>query len=367
MSASLLRSSVILNALAPASGGLGTGTGTYAHHLASELASVEGVHIAAICRPDAELPHDVERITVNRLSRRPRATVIEDSIRLPLALRRARRADSVFHNLAFHAPPALVHPWVQTLHDVIPLALTSPDLAALRRRWGRIGTRYRKAAAIIAVSHHAAADGIRLLGLDADRIHVAYHGIDSSFRLGDAAPSGPPYLLVVGEYSPRKGFGEAISVFDALADAGYPHDLVVAGRVHPSSAQELAALRSRSPHAARIHLRGLVPDIVTLYQGATAFLMTSRYEGFGLPALEAMACGVPVVAFSNSAVTEIVGVGGQLVSDGDVVAMTTAVRHILDSPAAAVEWRERGAARASEFTWTRSAAVHLDVYRSVAP
>jgi hypothetical protein len=128
------------------------------------LASVEGVHIAAICRPDAELPHDVERITVNRLSRRPRATVIEDSIRLPLALRRARRADSVFHNLAFHAPPALVHPWVQTLHDVIPLALTSPDLAALRRRWGRIGTRYRKAAAIIAVSHHAAADGIRLLG-----------------------------------------------------------------------------------------------------------------------------------------------------------------------------------------------------------
>jgi glycosyltransferase involved in cell wall biosynthesis len=234
---------------------------------------------------------------------------------------------------------------VQTLLDVIPLVYASPDVSALKARWKRFGPRYRHASAVIAISQHAATEGVRLLGLDPGRVHIARLGV---------------------EFSRRKGFREAFAVMDALVDAGYPHRLVVAGRVHPSGRQELAAVHASARYPDRIELRGFVPDLVSLYQGATGFLMTSRYEGFGLPALEAMACGVPVVAFANSAVTEVVSGGGHLVEDGDVGAMTAAIRQVLDSPFLAAERREQGLLHARSFTWSASAAIHAEVYRSVA-
>jgi glycosyltransferase involved in cell wall biosynthesis len=255
---------------------------------------------------------------------------------------------------------------VQTLHDVIPLLFDSPDTAALRARWKRLAPRYRRASAVIAISEHVASSGVTTLNLDRDRIHVAHHGVSPAFRPGAGGPSDPPYLLVVGEYSRRKGYAEAFAVMDALADAGYPHRLVVAGRIHEWARPEVESLRNSARHPDRIDLRGFVPDLVPLYQGATGVLMTSRYEGFGLPVLEAMACGVPLVAFANSAIPEVVGDGGLLVADGDVMAMTAAARQIIDTPALAQEWRERGLIRASRFTWERSAAIHAEVYRLAA-
>jgi glycosyltransferase involved in cell wall biosynthesis len=248
---------------------------------------------------------------------------------------------------------------------VIPLVYDSPDLARLKANWKRFGPRYRNAAAVIAISQHARDEGVRVLGLNADRVHVARLGVDANFRPGADGPSDPPYLLVVGEFSRRKGFSEAFAVIDALVDSGYPHRLVVAGRVHNWARQELMALHAAARHPERIELCDFVPDVVSLYQGATGFLVTSRYEGFGLPALEAMACGVPVVAFANSALMEVVDGGGVLVEDGNVEAMTTAIRQIIDSPFLAEEQREKGLAHASTFTWAHSAAVHAEVYRSV--
>jgi glycosyltransferase involved in cell wall biosynthesis len=344
----------------------GSGTGTYLRDLLSALSKRDDVAVSAFCQPGASFGPAVRTLPLSRRARRPRLALMEHSTRLPLDVRRHRPEGGVFHNPSFHAPPGLPSPWVQTLHDVIPLQFDHPDLTALRARWKRFGPRYRRASAVIAISQHAAHDGVEVLGLDPARVHVALHGVSTTCVPSPSGPADPPYLLVVSEYSKRKGFAEAFAVLDALADAGYPHHLVVSGQVHEDRAAELDTLRAAARHSDRIEIRGFVDDLVGLYQGASAFLMSSRYEGFGLPALEAMACGVPVVAFSNSAVTEVVEGGGQLVPDGDVEAMVAAVRTVLDSPGAWSEWRERGLAHASTFTWARSAAIHAEVYRSVA-
>jgi alpha-1,3-rhamnosyl/mannosyltransferase len=355
---------VLLDAHALSSVATGGGVRTYVRQLLAALARREDVAVYALCAPDVVLPDGVTRVTVRRSMTSPRLAARENALRLPLDLRRRRPPGAVFHNPSFHAPAGVRPPWVQTLLDVIPLVDDSPDLNVLRRRWRRFGPRYAQADAVIAISSHAANEGIRLLGLDGRRVHVAHLGVDPTFTRG-AGPVDPPYLLVVGEYSRRKGFDRAFAVIDGLVDAGYPHRLVVAGRIHPWARAELETLRHGARHSERIELLGAVPDLVPLYQGATALLMPSRVEGFGLAALEAMACGVPVIAFDNSSLTEVVGAGGCLVPDGDTAAMTAAVRRVLDSAECAAEWRQRGLEQATHFTWDECAARHTEVYRSV--
>jgi glycosyltransferase involved in cell wall biosynthesis len=298
--------------------------------------------------------------------------VLEHAFKVPIDARRWRTDGEVFHNPGFHAPWGISKPWVQTLLDLIPLAVDEPDLEPLRKRWQRFGPRYREADAVIAISRHAADEGIRLLGLDPKRIHVAHLGVDPMFSPAVAAPdptvdgSDPPYLLVVGEYSRRKGFPQAFAVISALADAGYPHTLKVAGQVHEFALAELRRTQAAAGRPERIEILGYVADLPALYRQASALLVTSRYEGFGLPAVEAMACGVPVVAFANTSLTEVVTGGGLLVADGDIDAMLMAVRTLLDSPDASAEWREKGLERAAGFTWSQCAARHAEVYRAVA-
>ncbi|MGI8751452.1 MAG: glycosyltransferase family 4 protein [Acidimicrobiales bacterium] len=356
---------VVIDGFALSSAGAGSGVGTYTRHLLGALHRIRPGGLWALATPEAPLPPGVERLTVDRRARRARLEVIEHAARLPVDLARRRPSGAVFHNPGFHAPFGVRGPWVQTLLDVIPLVLDHRDLAALRSRWKRFGPRYAKADAVIAISAHAAAEGIRLLGLDPARVTIAPLGVDPSFTPGSGR-ADPPYVLMVGEYSRRKGFDRAFGVLDDLAERGYPHRLKVVGRVHDWGRAEVDALRSAARHPERIELCGFVPDLVGLYQAASVVVVTSRYEGFGLPALEAMACGTPVVAFANSAVTEVVTDGGVLVADGDVAAMVTEVRRLIDDERWADEWRQRGVERAATFTWARSAAIHAEVYGQVA-
>jgi glycosyltransferase involved in cell wall biosynthesis len=360
------RVTVVLDAQALTSVAAGGGIGSYTRHLLGALAKRDDLDLHALCVDPDVVPGGVTPIPIHRWAHRPRLEAREHAFRVRYDLLRHRPAGSVFHNPSFHAPARVSSPWVQTLLDVIPLVDDSPDLAVLRARWKRFGPRYQKADAVIAISHHAADEGIRMLGLDAGRVHVASLGVGENFVPG-SGPTDPPYVLAVAQYSRRKGFAEAFAVMDALVEAGYPHRLVVAGAIHPWARAELTALHGAARHPNRIELRDAVPDLVPLYQGATAFLMTSRSEGFGLTALEAMACGVPVVAFANTSLPEVVGQGGQLVADGDVVAMTAAVRSVIDDAGCASEWRERSVARARLFSWTECAARHAEVYHSVRP
>jgi glycosyltransferase involved in cell wall biosynthesis len=370
--ASPAQPTVLIDATALSSVAARSGIGTYVRGLLGALAAetAEDLTVNALVTPDVTLDPRIGRRTVQRrIKSRARAEVIEHAIRTPLEARRWRRDGEVFHSPGFHAPWGIQKPWVQTLHDLIPLIVDESDLEPLRKRWQRFGPRYRDADAVIAVSRHAADEGIRLLGIDPSRIHVVHHGVDPMFaqrRGGTPTGDGPPYLLLVAEYSRRKGFAQAFAVISALADAGYPHTLKVAGQVHDHARAELRQLEVSAGRPERIEILGYVADLPSLYQGATAMVMTSRYEGFGLPAVEAMASGIPVVAFANTALTEVITGGGLLVDDGDVEAMAKAVRTLLDCPDVALEWQEKGLARAAHFTWSESAHRHAAVYRSVA-
>src|SRR5207245_1146630 len=131
----------------------------------------------------------------------------------------------------------------------------------------------------------------------------------------------------------------------------------IVGRIAPWIRARLEETVAASRRPDRVRLLGYVEGdeaLADLYRAASAVIVTSRDEGFGFPAVEAMACGTPVLAFANTSITEVVGDGGLLVNDGDVEAMTNALRTLLDSPARAAELSERALERARHFSWARS-------------
>ena len=291
----------------------------------------------------------------------------EHELRLPFDVARAARTEhaDVFFSPADDPPARLRIPWVQMLHDLIPLVVADPAFAGAAARWERIGRRLSSAGAVCTNSRRTADDAIRLLGLDPDRIHVTPLGVDGRYRPGAApATDGPPIVLYVGEYGPHKGFAEAFAVADAIADAGLPHRLAMVGFLAPWYESTVQELLQQAAHPDRVDLLGYVDDVVAAYRQADALIVTSRYEGFCLPALEAMACGTPVVAFDNSALPEVVGDAGTLVRDGDIGAFASALIALLRDPRARQEGSEHGVERARSFTWDRCAAGLVDAFRS---
>jgi glycosyltransferase involved in cell wall biosynthesis len=337
------------------------GIGTYVRNLLTGLAGVEGVDIGALATADTPLPPGVTRVPLHRMAR-GRLLTIEHDLRLPGDLRRSGAA--VVHSPALDPPRRSAVPWVQTVHDLIPLAFDDRAFAIEKRRWRRYGPRVKRAAAVVTPSQHSADHAVDALDLDPRRVHVIPHGVEPQFHPGEHDVSAEaPYVLYVGAWGPHKGYAEAMETVAALADAGHPHRLVIAGRQDDWMRAQVQRLIDSARRPDLVDVAGFVDDLPELYRGADALIVTSRHEGFGLPALEAMACGTPVVAFANTAIPEVVGDGGRLVADGDVVAMVRAVSGVLDDELVRRSLRRRGLARAAQFSWRRSAEAHAAVYR----
>lgn len=340
------------------------GIGTYLRRILAGLAEQPDLSLTVLCAPGAVVPPNVATLALGR--RLPdRVAGLEHALRVDFALRR-HHAD-VFFSTAEDPPRRSPIPWIQTLHDLIPLTRPDPLTERDRRHWLRVGGRIRQAAAVISHSRFSADEGIRHLSLDPRRVHVVPPGVDPDrFHPGAAMDQEQPYLLHVTAWGPHKGFAEAVAVIDRLADRGLPHRLVMAGPQDAWMRAQIERIVGAGRHPERVELAGYVDDLAAAYRGATALLMSTRCEGFGLPALEAMACGTPVVAFDNSSLPEVVGDAGLLVPDGDVTAMADAVIGLIESPDRRAVVAERCLERSRRFRWSDTVAAYVDVLRDVS-
>lgn len=262
---------------------------------------------------------------------------------------------------------------VLTVHDLCFLhdaAWFRPDRAAYYR-W-TIGRSVRTAERIIADSQATAADLSNLLGVSAKRIDVIPLGVGEEFRpiSGESCATvrawyklPERFFLYVGTIEPRKNLVRLIEAWERIAGK-CSADLVIAGRNgwRYGPIKEAAAA---SPHAARIHFPGFIAheDLPTLLSSAETFVWPSLCEGFGLPPLEAMACGTPVVTSNVSSLPEVVGDAAIQVDPADVYALSEAMLKVAEDSAVREDLIARGAARAAEFTWERTARLTLDSYR----
>lgn len=287
----------------------------------------------------------------------------------------AGRAD-LYHFPNFILPPLSSRAKaVVTIHDMAFMKF--PAFAEDRNRRyleARIRDTVRRADAVVTDSEVSAVDIRELLGVEAGRVHAIPLGVNPSIkRASDQAVErvkrqfnlDRPYLLSVSTVEPRKNLAFMIDVFDRLGS--FDGELVLAGMPGWKSDPIFAAMRS-AKRAARIRYIRYVDDadLPALYTGATAFLCTSHYEGFGLPPVEAMACGTPVVSSGGGALAEVLGNAATVVAKFDPDAWVAAVGSAIGDQAVRARLVDAGMRRAAGYTWAETARRTWAVYRGLA-
>jgi glycosyltransferase involved in cell wall biosynthesis len=262
---------------------------------------------------------------------------------------------------------------IVTLHDAVPFVHPETHVRLTNFLFrSYIPRTLRYVDRIITDSESSSRDIQRFFRVDESRVTRIYCGVNERFRSQPPERVAevlsryglePPYLLVVGALQERKNLQTAFEAFARLKSGGLPHRLVVVGR----KAWKTEGLFQRLDELGlgdEVRLTGYVEeaDLPPLYAGAACFLFPSLYEGFGLPPLEAMACGTPVVASNTSSIPEVVGDAGILVDPHDVAGFTDALRSVIEQPSLATRLRKRGLVRARQFTWERTAAAHATAY-----
>lgn len=355
------------------------GAGRYTIELATALAARDDIGLHLVCRkgdaPRWEALHP-EGVVAAAPNRRP-ARLAWEQLRLPRLL--ADLPVAAHHAPHYTMPERSRLPAVVTIHDLT--FFDHPEWhertkVPLFRRAIRVAARH--ASALICVSN-ATADRLVAICSPAAPVHVIPHGVDHArFRPAGPDDAGddlttlqalgvrPPYLAFVGTIEPRKDVTALVRAFDRLASAHEELRLVLAGGAG-WGAGELDKTLAETKAAGRILRLGYVEDAVVpvLLRQAAAVAYPSLEEGFGLPALEALACGAPLVTTTGSAMEEVAAGAALLVAPGDVDALAGAIDMLVRGDAGLAERRRRGLAIAGRHTWASSAAEHAGAYRSV--
>ena len=293
-----------------------------------------------------------------------------------LAAGRAARAAGadLLHGVHYELPRRASLPQVVTVHDLTLLTHPEWHEAAKVRFFGwAVRRSVAVAERVLCVSATTAADLAEHLGVDPGRVDVTPLGTDLRPASEQAVAAlrrrlglDGPYLLGLGTLEPRKDLPTLVRAFALLAGE-LPHRLVLAGLAGWGAGAVAGAVAS-SGVAERILLAGYVPEAekAALLTGADVFVYPSRYEGFGLPVLEAMACGTPVVTTSGGSLPEVAGDAALLVEPGDADTLAVAVGKLAGEPGERVALVQRGLVRAAGFTWNRCAALTAEAYRRAA-
>ncbi|MFZ2488200.1 MAG: glycosyltransferase family 1 protein [Anaerolineae bacterium] len=283
-------------------------------------------------------------------------------------------------HVTYNAPPLSPCPTVVTIHDIsfehYPEFFSPRDLLILKTL---VPLSARRAAHIITVSEHARREIIDRYHVPASRISVTYEAAGAQYQpVEDPAALaavrmkysiGPrPYVLALGNLQPRKNMARLVQAF--LQAAGHADDesvLVLAGKAQWRESDIFRAVQ-QAGLAGRVLFPGYVDDadLPALYSAATVFVYPSLYEGFGLPPLEAMACGTPVISTNAASLPEVVGDAALTITPTDTEALAAALRAVLADAALRTDLRTRGLARAAQFSWDRCARDTMQVYAAVA-
>jgi glycosyltransferase involved in cell wall biosynthesis len=277
----------------------------------------------------------------------------------------------VFHATNYVAPPSRRVPVVVTVHDIGFVRFPGTTGAAIRRMAQLLPGVLDRAAAIVAVSHFTRDELASWLPRLADRIAVVPNAShprpERREGAGTGLPPGPPHCLVLGTMEPRKNLPLVLDAFALARRRGLELRLVLAGGASPLL-DVPSLLRDRGLGPPDVVTTGYVDDSTAgaLLRSARLLAFPSLYEGFGMPVLEAMEAGVPVVAARAGATPEIVGGAGVLVEPHDVEGFAGAMSAVASDEQLRAGLVAAGRKRASAFSWDRAAAACLDLYRRLA-
>jgi glycosyltransferase involved in cell wall biosynthesis len=354
------------------------GIGTYIRNLLRHLARIDRENEYVL------LCHDSDMGVASTLGDNFRAVLepaanysVKEQFHIPLVLMREK--PDVFHAPHYVLPVAVRSRSVVTIHDCIHLMFPQylPNRAAYAYARSAMWSAAKRSDRILTVSEASKRDILHFFNVPPEKIAVVYNGIDERFwiqpsteeiaRVRERFQLDHGFVLYAGTIKPHKNLVRLIEAFAALRKGEFEElKLLIIG----DEISKLPALR-RAVHMYKLHKHvrflGFLPDetLAALYRLAAVFVFPSLYEGFGLPPLEAMASGTPVVTSNVSSLPEVAGDAAILVDPYDVSSIVDGVRRVLTDPLIADELRKKGLTRARDFSWERSVARTHDIYRQV--
>lgn len=322
-----------------------TGIGRYARTMKTLLKGVAGHHCFVLGED---------------LKWSPRSAV-EEELELPAILEREKI--DIFHSPLFHLPAVLPCKAIVTIHDAIPIVrpdLSNPEFRKLFEERARDAC--ERADAVVCPSEHAKKDVVAALGVPAEKVHVIYETPAPHFRVLDRPRAGG-FFLVVGSIEKRKNPRVVLEALACLPKAERPRVVFVG----PEAEYDLKAEALELGVYESVQYRGVVTDeeLVALYNDADAIICPSHYEGFGLPVIEAFACGAAVLASNRAALPEVAGDAAHIFDPTDCVATREAIRSVGD--ALRTELRSRSVQRSKIFEREVAAASITRLYTKVEP
>ncbi len=295
---------------------------------------------------------------------------------LTLAKRSLKKVD-ILHNIGqYPISPSISKKYAITIYDLIPILYPSyvtPFYAMQSRIY--LPNILRKASLILSISEYTKKDIVGKYHVDPDKIHVTHLGVSDHFHPSTQSEIRSlrkkynlinPFILFLGAIEPKKNISTIIKAYHKIRQKNSDIDLVIAGK-KSWKYQEVFSLVDSLKLNENVHYLQFVPyeDLPILYSAASVFVFPSNYEGFGLPPLEAMKCGTPVIVSNKSSLPEIVGPGGVMVEPENYEDLATKILTMLDRDEIRDEQIQYNLARSKEFTWERCAEATKKAYYKI--